>query len=93
MFMTSYEVYSSLSTLHLKVTMPIPRLNAKSSTFAPLTDKVVLPSTPSFALMVLSSTKTTSFVIGGSTLIALRLLTFTASMTTLLLNVLLPLEL
>ena len=73
--------------------MLILKLNAKSSTSVLLTDKVVLLNTLSSAPTVPSSTKTTSSVIGGSTLIALKLKTSTASMMTLLLSVMLPLGL
>ena len=54
-------------------TMLILRPSARSSTFAPLTDRVVWPSTASSAPMEPSSTRTTSSATGGSTLIALRL--------------------
>ena len=69
--------------------MPIPRPNAKSSTSAHLTARVVSANTPSFAPTEPSSTRTTSFAIGGSTLTALRLKRSTLSTTTLPVNVLL----
>ena len=71
--------------------MPILKLNVKFSTSVPLMVKVVLPSTLSFAPTVPSSTRTTSFVIGGSTLIVVRLKVFIASTMILLLNALLSL--
>ena len=67
--------------------MLILKLNVKSSTFVLLMDKVVLPSTLSSVPTVPSLTRTTSSVIGGSTLTVLRLKVFMVSMTKLLLNV------
>jgi len=49
------------------------RLSARSSTFAPLMDRAVLPSTPSSAPTEPSSTRTTSSAIGGSTSTAPKL--------------------
>merc|ERR1712123_403107 len=63
------------------------RLNVKHSTFAQLMELEVWPSTASSVLMVHSSTRTTSFVTGGSTLTAPLPRISTLSMTTLLLNV------
>ena len=53
--------------------MPTLKPIAKHSTYAPLMDLEVLPSTPSFAQMAQSLIKNTLFVIGGLILIALRL--------------------
>merc|ERR1719500_2526748 len=50
--------------------MLTPRLSAKHSIFAQLMELEVWPSTASSVLMVHSSTRTTSSVIGGSTLTA-----------------------
>ena len=69
--------------------MPILKLNAKFSTFVPLMDKVDSPSTLSFAPTAPSSTKTTSFVIGGSTLTVLRPKVFTVATMRSPLNVML----
>ena len=49
------------------------RLTAKLSMFAHLMDSEALPNIPSSAPTVPSSTKNTSSVIGGSTLIAQKL--------------------
>merc|ERR1719290_607161 len=73
--------------------MPILRLNVKHSTFAQLMELEVWPSTASSVLMVHSSTRTTSSVIGGSTLTAPLLRIFTLSTMKLLLNVKLSVEL
>merc|ERR1712008_603814 len=54
----------------MEVTMLTLRLNVKHSTFAQLMELEVWPSTASSVLMVHSSTRTTSFVTGGSTLTA-----------------------
>merc|ERR1711892_767066 len=54
----------------MEVTMLTLRLNVKHSTFAQLMELEVWPSTASSVLMVHSSTRTTSSVTGGSTLIA-----------------------
>ena len=69
--------------------MPILKLNAKFSTFVLLMDKVDSPSTLSFAPTVPSSTKTTSFVIGGSTSTVLRPKVFTVATMRSPLNVML----
>ncbi len=61
----SNHLYSQATTL-------IPRPNVKSSTSVPLMVKAVLPNIPSFAPTAPSSTKTTSSVTGGSTLIVQR---------------------
>ena len=60
-------------TNHFQVIMPTLRPSAKSSTSALLTARVALPSTLSSAPMEPSSTRTTSFAIGGSTLTAQKL--------------------
>ena len=52
--------------------MPTPKLTAKYSIFVLLMDKEDLPNTLSFAPTEPYSTKTTSFVIGGSILIVLK---------------------
>ena len=77
----------------MEVTMLTLRLNVKHSIFAQLMELEVLPSTASSVLMELSSTRTISSVIGGSTLTAPLLRIFTLSMMRLLLNVKLLLEL
>ena len=69
--------------------MLIPKLNVKSSIFVLLMVKEALPSTHSSVPTELFSTKTTLSVIGGSTLTVPRPKAFTASMTTLPLNVML----
>merc|ERR1719336_1396279 len=51
----------------MEVTTLTPRLSAKLSTSAPLTEPVVWPSTASSAPTGLSSTRTTSSATGGST--------------------------
>jgi hypothetical protein len=56
----------------------MPKLNAKPSTFAQLMAKVVFPNILSCAPMEPSLTKLTSSVIGGLTLIVLKLRVFTA---------------
>merc|ERR1712154_318630 len=71
----------------MEVTMLTLRLSVKHSTFAQLMELEVWPSTASSVLMVHSSTRTTSSVIGGSTLTAPLLKSFILSMMTLLLNV------
>ena len=63
------------------------KLNAKLSMSVLLMAKVVFPSTPSCAPTAPSSTKDTSFVIGGSTLTVLKPKVSTASTMMLLLNV------
>merc|ERR1711892_1209750 len=63
------------------------RLNVKHSTFAQLMELEVWPSTASSVLMVHSSTRTTSSVIGGSTLTAPLPRISTLSMMKLLLSV------
>merc|ERR1712020_501850 len=68
-------------------TMLILRLSVKHSIFAQLMELEVWPSTASSVLMVHSSTRTTSSVIGGSTLTAPLLKIFTLSTMKLLLNV------
>ena len=73
--------------------MLIPKLTAKYSTSVPLMDKEVLPNILSSAPTELFSTKTTLSVIGGSTLIALKLKIFILSMKILPLNVKLTLKL
>lgn len=67
--------------------MLIPKLTAKYSTSVPLMDKEVLPNILSSAPTELFSTKTTLSVIGGSTLIALKLKIFILLMKILPLNV------
>ena len=69
--------------------MLIPKLNVKSSIFVLLMVKEALPSTHSSVPTELFSTKTTLSVIGGSTLTVQKPKASTASMTTLLLNVML----
>jgi hypothetical protein len=64
--------------------MLILRLIVKHSTFVQLMDKEDYPSTHSFALMELSSTKIISFATGGSISIVLKLKNFGLSMMTLL---------
>ena len=81
-----------LLNLLLKVIMPIPKPNAKSSTFAHLTAKAVFPHILSFAPTEPFSTKIISFVIGGSTLIVQKLKHYTVSMMKLQPNALLLLE-
>merc|ERR1711894_626967 len=76
----------------MEVIMPIPKPNAKSSTFAHLTAKAVFPHILSFAPMEPFSTKIISFVIGGSTLIVQKLKHYTVSMMKLQPNALLLLE-
>merc|ERR1719481_613449 len=71
----------------MEVIMLTLRLNVKHSTFAQLMELEVWPSTASSVLMVHSSTRTTSSVIGGSTLTAPLLRIFTLSMMKSLLNV------
>ena len=73
--------------------MLIPKLTAKYSTSVPLMDKEVLQNILSSAPTELFSTKTTLSVIGGSTLIALKLKIFILSMKILPLNVKLTLKL
>merc|ERR1712020_583073 len=68
-------------------TMLILRLNVKHSIFAQLMELEVWLSTASSVLMVHSSTRTTSSVIGGSTLTAPLLKIFTLSTMKSLLNV------
>merc|ERR1712106_1068587 len=63
------------------------RLNVKHSTFAQLMELEVWPSTASSVLMVHYSTRTTSSVIGGSTLTAPLPRSSTLSMMKLLLSV------
>merc|ERR1712154_272940 len=77
----------------MEVTMLTLRLSVKHSIFAQLMELEVWPSTASSVLMVHSSTRTTSSVIGGSTLTAPLLKIFTLSTMKLLLNVKLLLEL
>ena len=72
----------------LKVIMPIPKQNAKSSTFALLMAKAVFLHILSFAPMEPFSTKIISSVIGGSTSIVQKLKLYIVSMTKLQLNVL-----
>merc|ERR1712154_249637 len=76
----------------MEVTMLTLRLSVKHSIFAQLMELEVWPSTASSVLMVHSSTRTTSSVIGGSTLTAPLLKIFTLSTMKLLLNVKLLLE-
>ena len=57
--------------------MLTPKLNVKYSIFVLLMDKEALPSIHFFAPMELFSTRTTSFVIGGSILIVLKPKIFT----------------
>merc|ERR1719483_1563166 len=71
----------------IEVTMQTLRLNVKHSTFAQLMELEVWQSTASSVLMEHSSTRITSFVTGGSTLIAQLLQISTLSMMKLLLNV------
>merc|ERR1719270_2036882 len=71
----------------MEVTMLTQKPNAKFSTSVLLMVLVVLLNTASSVLMEPFSTRTTSSVTGGSTLIAPRLRDFTASMTNLLLSV------
>merc|ERR1719215_1167583 len=65
----------------MEVTTLTPRLSARLSTSAQLTGPEVSPSTASSAPTEPSSTKTTSFATGGSTLTAPPLRISTASMT------------
>ena len=81
------------STFLLKVTMLILKPNVKHSTSVLLMELVVLPNTASFVPMEPYSTRTTSSVTGGSTLIVPLLRTSTASMMKLLLKEMLLLEL
>merc|ERR1711913_176392 len=71
----------------MEVTMLTPRLSARHSIFAQLMELEVWPSTASSVLMVHSSTRTTSSVIGGSTLTAPLPRTSTLSMMKSLLSV------
>merc|ERR1719510_2161870 len=73
----------------MEVIMPIPKQNAKSSTFALLMAKAAFLHILSFAPTEPFSTKIISFVIGGSTLIVQKLKHYTVSMTKLQPNVLL----
>merc|ERR1711892_447536 len=73
--------------------MPMVKPNAKFSTFAQLMELVVSLSTASCAPTQPSSTRTTSSVTGGLTLIVLKLKVFSLSMMKLLLNVLLLMKL
>ena len=73
--------------------MLMVRLNVKCSTFVLLMELEVLPNTVSCVPMEPSSTRTTSSVTGGSTLIVQLLRTSTASMMKLLLKEMLLLEL
>uniref|UniRef100_A0A0K2VFK1 Uncharacterized protein n=1 Tax=Lepeophtheirus salmonis TaxID=72036 RepID=A0A0K2VFK1_LEPSM len=66
--------------------MQILRRNVRHFTFVLLVPRVLLISTPSFALMELFSIKTILFVIGGSTLTVLMLKDFTLEMKKLLLR-------
>ena len=77
----------------LQVTTLIQKLNVKHSTFVLLMELEVLPNTVSCVPMELCSTRTTSSVTGGSTLIVQLLRTSTASMMKLLLKEMLLLEL
>lgn len=63
----------------MEVTTVIPRRSAKCSTSARTMDKEVSANTRSCVPTEPSSTKNTSFVIGGSTSTALKLKLFTAS--------------
>ena len=63
----------------MEVTTVIPRRSAKCSTFARTMDKEVSANTRSCVPTEPSSTKNTSFVIGGSTSTAQKLKLFTAS--------------
>ena len=63
----------------MEVTTVIPRRSAKCSTFARTMDKEVSANTRSCVPTEPSSTKNTSFVIGGSILTAQKLKLFTAS--------------
>merc|ERR1711970_1375391 len=71
----------------MEVTMLILRLNAKHFIFAQLMELEVWPSTASSVLMVHSSTRTISYVTGGSILTAPLLRISTLLMMKLLLNV------
>merc|ERR1719412_1603166 len=73
----------------MEVIMPIPKQNAKSSTFALLMVKAAFLHILSFAPTEPFSTKIISFVIGGSTLIVQKLKHYIVSMTKLQPNVLL----
>ena len=78
---------SAVTVKLMEVTMRTLRLNVKHSTFAQLMELEVWQSTASSVLMEHSSTRITSFVTGGSTLIAQLLQISTLSMMKLLLNV------
>merc|ERR1712123_475213 len=73
--------------------MPMVKPNAKFSTFAQLMELVVSLSTVSCAPTEPSSTRTTSSVTGGLTLIVLKLKVFSLATMKLLLNVLLLMKL
>ena len=77
----------------LQVTTLIQKLNVKHSTFVLLMELEVSQNTASCVPMELCSTRTTSSVTGGSTLIVPLLRTSTASMMKLLLKEMLLLEL
>ena len=84
---------SAVKAKWMEVTMLTPRLSARHSIFAQLMELEVWPSTASSVLMVHSSTRTTSSVIGGSTLTAPLPRTSTLSMMKSLLSVKLSPEL
>merc|ERR1712117_389769 len=73
----------------MEVTMLIQKLNAKLSTSVQLMVPEALPSTASCVPTELFSTRTTSSVTGGLTLTAPPLRSYTASMTSTLLSVML----
>ena len=76
----------------MAATTVIPRRSAKCSTFAPTTGRGASADTLSCAPTAPSSTKNTSFVIGGSILTAPRPRLFTASTRRLRRNARLPLK-
>merc|ERR1719483_1771229 len=78
---------SAVTVKLMEVTMRTLRLNVKHSTIAQLMELEVWQSTASSVLMEHSSTRITSSVTGGSTLIAQLLKISTLSMMKLLLNV------
>ena len=87
------RLLSAVKVKLMEVTTLIQRLNVKHSTFVLLMELEVLPNTVSCVPMELCSTRTTSSVTGGSTLIVQLLRTSTASMMKLLLKEMLLLEL